>query len=298
MRALKIGLFFCGLGIVASSCLNTDSDQSISFEEQWIKDTTAIGEYLRKENIPALKDVSGVRFIIDSLGSGFPPKISSSIKFKYVGKLFTGQIFEQNTVTASLQDMIAGMKIGLALMPEGTKGRVFIPSGYAYGQDAVNAIPENSNLIFEVQLLDVVFTEVEKQRLTADTLAIDEYLTNKSLPFIKDPSGIRYHITEVGTGPIPTLYNKVRIKYTGKILSSEIVFFSGTNGPTELFDSRVINYIYGFQAGLTKLPVGSKAIFYVPSGLGFGSQAVQGSGVTVPANSNLMFEMELQEIVE
>lgn len=298
MRALKIVLFVCGLGTVATSCLNTDSDKNITFEEQWIKDTTAIGEYLRKQKIPALKDVSGVRFIIDSLGSGFPPKISSSIKFKYVGKLLSGQIFEQNTATADVEDMITGMQVGLALMPEGSKARIYIPSGYGYGPNAVNAIPENSNLIFEIQLLDVVMTEVERQRLITDTTAIDEYLTNNSLPFTKDPSGLRYHITELGTGAIPTLYNKVRIKYTGKLLSNETVFYSGTNGPTELFDSRVINYIYGFQAGLTKLPVGSKAIFYVPSGLGFGSQAVQGSGVTVPANSNLVYEMELLEIVE
>lgn len=298
MRGLKRVLFIVSLVVVVTSCLNTEPSNTITFEEQWIKDTTAIGEYLRKENIPALKDVSGVRFIIDSLGSGFPPKIASSIKFKYVGKLFSGKVFEQNTVTASLQNMITGMKIGLALMPEGTKGRIFIPSGYAYGQDVVNEIPENSNLIFEVQVLDVVFTEVEKQQLKADTVAIDEYLINNSLPFTKDPSGLRYHITEMGSGPTPTLYNKVRIKYTGKILSNAAAFFSGTNGPTDIFDSRVINYIYGFQVGLPKLPVGSKAIFYVPSGLGFGDQAVQGSGVTVPANSNLVYEMELLEIVE
>lgn len=287
-----------GLGMVVSSCLNVDSDKTLSFEEQWKQDTTAIGAFLRKENIPALKDASGVSFIIDSLGSGFPPKISSSVRFKYTGKLLSGQIFEQNTVTADVEDMITGMQIGLSLMPKGSKARIYIPSGFAYGNTTVNAIPANSNLIFEIQLLDVIITEVEKQRLAADTVAIDEYLTNNALPFIADKTGLRYNITTLGTGPIPTLYSKVRIKYTGKILSNETVFYTGTNGPTEVFDSRVINYIYGFQAALTKMPVGSKATLYVPSGLGFGNQITQGSGVQVPANSNLSYEMELLELVE
>ncbi len=298
MRGIFWIVWIIGLGGVVSSCLNVDSDKTLSFEEQWKQDTTAIGVFLRKENIPALKDASGVSFIIDSLGSGFPPKVSSSIRFKYTGRLLSGQIFEQNTVTADVEDMITGMQIGLSLMPKGSKARIYIPSGFAYGNTTVNAIPANSNLIFEIQLLDVIITEVEKQRLASDTVAIDEYLTNNSLPFTADKSGLRYNITTLGNGPIPTLYDKVRIRYTGKILVNEIVFFSGTNGPTDFFDSRVINYIYGFQAGLTKMPVGSKATLYVPSGLGFGNQITQGSGVQVPANSNLSYEMELLEIVE
>ena len=297
MRALSGILILIVLGFSVSSCLNNDPD-GLSFEQQWINDTTAIGSYLRKQNIPALVDASGVRFIIDTPGAGFPAKQSSSVKFKYTGKLFNGQVFEENTYTASVKNMIVGMQVGLALMPEGTKGRIYIPSGLAYGSSEIGAIPANSILIFEIEILDVVVTEVEKQRLKTDTLAIDEYLTNNSLPFTADSTGLRYHITELGTGAVPTLYDKVKVKYTGKIFPNGTEFFNGTNGPSETFDSRVINYIYGFQAGLTKLPIGSKALFYVPSGLGFGTEPVTGVGITVPANSNLMYEIELLEIVE
>lgn len=61
----------------------------------------------------------------------------------------------------------------------------------------------------------------------------------------------------------------------------------------------MINYIHAFQAGLTKLKVGSKATLYVPSVLAFGDQPVTGNGgITIPANSNLLYEVELVEIVE
>lgn len=297
MRVLAGILVLVGLGVFVSSCLNNGPEE-LTFEQQWINDTTAIGSYLRNQNIPALVDASGVRFIIDTPGKGFPANQNSSVKFKYTGKLFNGQVFEDNTYTADVENMIVGMQVGLALMPEGAKGRIYVPSGLAYGTNPIGSIPANSILIFELEILDVIVTEVQKQRLKTDTLAINDYLTNNSLPFTSDTTGLRYHITELGTGAIPTLYDKVKLKYTGKIFPNGTEFFNGTNEPSDTFDSRVINYIYGFQAGLIKMPVGSKALFYVPSGLGFGPEAVQGSNFTIPANSNLVYEMELLEIVE
>lgn len=282
-----------------SSCFNVDTQPSVSLEEQWIADTTSISKYLKSKNITAMKDPSGVRFVIDSLGAGFPPKASSSVKFSYTGRLLSEVIFDQGkNTTSSIKDLIVGFQLGLSLMPAGTKARIYIPSGYGYGANVVNSIPANSNLIFEVQLHSVVTSESEKQQLASDTVAIDSYLAANSIAAIKDKSGLRYSINQVGTGSIPNLYSKIKITYTGKLLSNGTIFFTGSNGPTSIFDSRVINYIYAFQAGLQKMPVGSKATFYVPSGLGFGNQITQGTNVNVPANSNLVFEMELTEIVE
>lgn len=287
------------LSAMLSSCFNVDTQPSVSLEEQWIADTTSISKYLKAKNITAMKDPSGVRFVIDSLGAGFPPKASSSVKFSYTGRLLSESVFDQGkNTTSSMKDLIVGFQLGLSLMPAGTKARIYIPSGYGYGANVVNSIPANSNLIFEVQLHSVITSESEKQQLAADTMAIDSYLADKAIDAIKDKSGLRYTINQVGTGSIPNLYNKVKITYTGKLMSNGTVFFNGSNGPTSIFDSRVINYIYAFQVGLQKMPVGSKATFYVPSSLGFGNQITQGTNVSVPANSNLIFEMELTEIVE
>ncbi|MCU0369158.1 MAG: FKBP-type peptidyl-prolyl cis-trans isomerase [Cyclobacteriaceae bacterium] len=58
----------------------------------------------------------------------------------------------------------------------------------------------------------------------------------------------------------------------------------------------MINYLYAFQVGLPKLPEGSKATLYIPSGLGFGTDALTSGGITVPANSNLIYEVELVKV--
>jgi FKBP-type peptidyl-prolyl cis-trans isomerase len=293
------GLLVVLFSAMLTSCLNTDNQPEISLEEQWTMDTTAIGKYLRSKSITAMKDPSGVRFVIDSLGSGFPPKTASTVKFSYTGRLLSEVVFDQGTnTTLSMKDLVPGFQIGLSLMPAGSKARIYIPSGYGYGNNSVKSIQANSNLIFEVQLTSVGISETEKQQLASDTVAIDNFLASNSINAIKDKSGLRYTVNKLGTGPIPNLYNKVRITYTGKMLSNGFTFFTGSSGPSSIFDSRVINYIYGFQVGLQKMPVGSKATFYVPSGLGFGNQLTQGTDINVPANSNLIFEIELTEIVE
>jgi FKBP-type peptidyl-prolyl cis-trans isomerase len=64
------------------------------------------------------------------------------------------------------------------------------------------------------------------------------------------------------------------------------------------FDSRVANYIWAFQLGLQQMKKGGKATLYVPSRLAFGSAAFTIGNVDVPANSNLIFELELVDVFE
>ena len=282
--------------IFLSSCLDSNKDPVLSFEDQWKKDTTAIGVHLRSKNISALVDASGVRFVIDSLASGFPPKNNSTVSVTYTGRFLSGTVFDEGDITGLVSSFIGGFQVGLSLLPEGTKARLYVPSGYAYGTTGSTGVPANAILMFEIHLTDVVTSETEKQRLAMDTVAIDNYLTNNSIDAVRDKTGLRYVITQLGTGLQPSLYSKVKINYTGKILSSGTTFFSGSSEPSDTFDSRVINYLYAFQVAFPKLPVGSKATLYIPSGLGFGTQQLTSGGVTVPANSNLIYDVELVDI--
>jgi len=286
------------LSMFVSSCFDTGSEPVLSFAEQWAKDTTAIGSYLRSKNINAQIDASGVRFVIDSLASGFPPKSNSTVNFIYTGRFLSGTIFDQGDISGVVNSFIGGFQVGLSLLPEGSKARFYIPSGYAYGTAGASGIPPNSNLIFEIQLKDVVTSTTEMQQLAIDTVAIDDYLSKNSINAIRDKSGLRYVITQLGTGPQPDLYSRVKINYTGKLLSTGTAFYSGTGEPSVSFDSRVINYLYGFQVAFPKLPVGSKATLYIPSGLGFGTQILTSGSITIPANSNLMYDVELVQIVK
>jgi FKBP-type peptidyl-prolyl cis-trans isomerase len=79
------------------------------------------------------------------------------------------------------------------------------------------------------------------------------------------------------------------------LLSGQVVQ-SGTAQPAADFDSWVINYLPAFQAGLRYMNVGSKATFYTPSGLAFGTSTITTSFATIPPNTKLIYEVELVAI--
>ncbi|MBL7875479.1 MAG: FKBP-type peptidyl-prolyl cis-trans isomerase [Cyclobacteriaceae bacterium] len=146
----------CGVGLILTSC---SKDEPLSFQEQLAADGEAIDNYLSANTITAQTDPSGLRYVITSLGTGPKPTLSNSIKVKYKGMLLSnGQIFDQanSAVVFKLSTLIQGWKIGFQLLPAGSKATLYIPSGLAYGAQATGSIPANSNLIFEVELFEVI----------------------------------------------------------------------------------------------------------------------------------------------
>jgi FKBP-type peptidyl-prolyl cis-trans isomerase len=128
-------------------------------EQQLAKDVNIIDNYLSTNGISAQTDPSGLRYTIQTLGTGAKPTSANCIKAKYTGKLLSGgTVFDSNTLgyKSPLIRLIKGWQVGLALLPKGTKATLYIPSGMAYGPTGSGArIPENANLIFEIELVDV-----------------------------------------------------------------------------------------------------------------------------------------------
>lgn len=107
----------------------------------------------------------GVRYVIQTLGTGSKPVLTSTITLKYKGRLLADSvIFDQgDNLQIKLYQLIIGLQTTLPLLPEGTKATLFIPSGLAYGStDVLDSssgeilIPKDSNLIFEIELVGVV----------------------------------------------------------------------------------------------------------------------------------------------
>jgi peptidylprolyl isomerase len=86
-----------------------------------------------------------------------PSRLSSNIQLNYKGYLLNGKVFDSgNNVTFNLSKLIEGWQVGLVHFSEGDKGRLFIPSGLAYGTTGSGSIPPNSPLIFDITLLKVL----------------------------------------------------------------------------------------------------------------------------------------------
>lgn len=286
--------------VLLASCLN---DEIISPQKQLLADIAAIDSYIDGLTLQPgeklIEDASGIRLIISEVGTaGLPPNEWNEITIGYVGKvLSSGFQFDQNQnfATKLSNNLILGWKYGIPLLPEGSVAKLFIPSVYAYGANGGGSIPGNANLVFDINLKSVVLSSQQTERTNSDKATINTYLTTNNIPnTIEHESGIRYKITQEGTGNFPTWYDKVKLSYSARLLNSQTPFLSETVEPTQGFSSRIVNYRLGLQVAMKLLKPGGKGTFYVPSDLAYGAYSYS----DVPANSIVVYEVELISVTQ
>ena len=72
------------------------------------------------------------------------------------GKLDAGKYTPILADVAPEAELIAGFKEGVALLRQGDKATVFLPSNLAYGERGRSGIPPNSDLVFELEIVEVI----------------------------------------------------------------------------------------------------------------------------------------------
>lgn len=158
----KLSYLLVLLIVGLSGCNSTDIIQP---NKQLNLDIIAIDQYLADNNVPnVIAHPSGLRYQILEEGTGTKPEVYHYVRVKYKGMLMNEEatVFDQSPETNppystfQLSGVIQGWQIGLRQLPEGTKAILYIPSALAYGKQVSSNIPANSNLMFEVELLDVI----------------------------------------------------------------------------------------------------------------------------------------------
>ena len=97
------------------------------------------------------------------IGAGREAGKGALVKVNYEGFLENGQKFDSSidrgrpfSFVLGAGKVIKGWDQGLMGMKEGGKRKLHIPASLAYGPRAVGSIPPNSNLIFEIELLEAL----------------------------------------------------------------------------------------------------------------------------------------------
>ena len=156
MNIRFIGLlrFFTFIILVLTVVLSSSCDKQSQAE----KDEEEILSYLSANSLTAEKTSSGIHYVIDNEGSGVYPSEFAYVKVYYEGRLTNDKVFDATEANEPrwfyLYQVIEGWQIGIPLLKKGGKGTLFIPSRYGYGTGGTASIPENSVLIFDVELLD------------------------------------------------------------------------------------------------------------------------------------------------
>lgn len=107
-------------------------------------------------------------------------------------------------------------------------------------------------------------------------------------------SGLQYRVIKESKGEKPGSDKEVvRVEYTGRLIDGTVFDSSKDHGmPAEFALNQVIS---GWTEGLQLMPVGSIYEFTIPPQLGYGDREITG---LIPANSILIFEVELLEILK
>ena len=155
MRISSLFLALSVLLVTSSGCLKNDtcSPRSVSSEADDIE------EYASLIGMNTSTHSSGLYYEILDPGTGDAPEANSTIFIRYTGKLLDGTVFDERTDASTtgwpLSGLIEAWRIGVPLIREGGHIRLLVPSSLAYGCANYGAIPGNSILYFDIELVDV-----------------------------------------------------------------------------------------------------------------------------------------------
>ena len=110
-----------------------------------------------------MKTASGLEYIEVEAGTGAQAAAGKTVAVHYTGKFQDGKVFDSSVsrgepieFTLGKGMVIKGWDEGIALMKVGGKAQLIIPPALAYGErGAGGAIPPNSTLVFDVELVSV-----------------------------------------------------------------------------------------------------------------------------------------------
>lgn len=119
--------------------------------------------YIEEQGITASPTSSGLYYVETEEGKGKNPTAGQRVSVHYTGTLLDGIKFDSShdrgqpiVFTLGVGQVIKGWDEGIALMKQGGKARLVIPSELAYGERDMGSIPPYSPLVFDVELVSII----------------------------------------------------------------------------------------------------------------------------------------------
>ncbi|CAN5344519.1 FKBP-type peptidyl-prolyl cis-trans isomerase [soil metagenome] len=202
------------------------------------------------------------------VGTGAAVVIGDRVTVDYTGKLTNGKQFDSSIGKAPFVFIVGGGEVikgwdqGLVGMKTGGKRTLTIPSALGYGAaGAGDDIPPNSTLVFTIE--------------------------------VKKIEHLSFTVLKKGTGDPVAGPANVKVFYKGSLTDGK-EFDSNYGKDAMPVQIGARNMIPGFTMALIGMKKGEKRKVTIPAELAYGARAVG----PIPANSKLIFEIELSEITK
>ncbi|MDO8231586.1 MAG: FKBP-type peptidyl-prolyl cis-trans isomerase [bacterium] len=127
--------------------------------------------------------------------------------------------------------------------------------------------------------------------------AAPEITTNTQIPTTMptgSPSELQITDVTAGNGAVAAAGDTVTVNYVGSLTDGKVFDASANHGTTGFtFTLGVGQVIQGWDQGIVGMKEGGKRKLVIPAALAYGDRAV---GDVIPANSTLVFEVELLKV--
>jgi len=245
-------------------------------------------------SIPADTEIqttaSGLKYSVLSPGQGTrTPRVGEPVLVHCTKWLPDGTLVDTSRRSGQPLEFVVGEKKqllgleeGVHLMAKGSKYKLTLPYGLAYGEQGLPpTIPARSELILEVELLDFI--------------AFPDYRPADPAAQKKTASGLVYEVISEGEGDAPKQGASVKLKYAlwtaeGKLVDCSEAKGWRIEGPVGrlAFPFTTRSLAFANEAAQLLKP-GARYRFEVPAELAFGAKE---QGPSLPPNSATVWELE------
>ena len=217
------------------------------------------------------------------------PELGQVVSVHYTGQLDDGTVFDSSVergtpISFPLGQgrVIRGWDEGIALLNQGSKARLIIPSDLGYGASGSGIIPPDATLVFDVELVEI------------HPGSPDSPIEISESDYTVTDSGLKYFDMEIGEGITAGEGQVAFLHFTawledGTKLGSTID--SGQPIPYMLGSGELFP---GFEEGLSSMQVGGSRQIIFPPELAYGEVGTPGG--QIPPNATLIFEVQVTDI--
>lgn len=212
-----------------------------------------------------------------------PELTSASDSFSYYYGLLVGQDIDQ-AATQNFDD------INMDLVVKGFTQAILSDTLSADMKQVESFV---MNRINEIRMQQAMESAAAAPSLEQEQGIIEEWIASNGDrgDYAVAPEGYYYKVITEGSGDHPTEASQVKVHYTGTLLDGTVFDSSVERGEPAVFGLNQV--IPGWTKGLQLMTPGSKYQLVLPSSLAYGPREAG----SIPANSILVFEVELLEIL-
>lgn len=264
--------------------------------------------YVQRENIKVNPDESGIYIISMEKGKGRCPVQGEKVELDFAAYLLDGKEVgstfdrdEKFSFVLGENSVIPGWEAVLPKMHLGERVKAIIPFNMAYGEHQVGEVPAYSNMVYDIKLLKIITKEELAKQAEEEMKALKAKSEQAFWDYVKDnhitqvtQTGLFFAKADTTAGARVEFGQTARIRFDATYLDGTPLGSSDQLGG--FYDVKYGDHaiLRGLEEAVGLLRVGEKGRFVIPYTLGYGENPYE----NIPAYSNLVFDVELLEIIE